>query len=145
MHALLAHYFRMKRDAHGITLANADDATIRQFRDDLNAFTDRLDNRRTDERRMDWLIDTGHGQIDFKRIILIAKGIASNHCVDATEWFLPAGLVFDLVAEQNQSGAGAKHWQTIGNRLLDRFVQFEDFAQLVYGGRFAAWQNETVD
>src|SRR5260221_8152791 len=134
----------MERCGHESILRRGNDRAVLQLREDLDVGTDRFDERRADEDRMERLgAEGGHVEIRLERIELPAEGITANADVhEARERMRMAGHV---LRDEDRAGACTPD----GHALGDAFTELRDEAvvlgELADRGALAAGNDERID
>ncbi len=91
------------------------------------------------------LAERGDVEVGLERLVLRAEGVAAHDHVESAEALLAGDRVEHGVGEHDEPGAGAVHWQPVGDRGLQRLGQAERARELVHDARLAAGDDEAVD
>ena len=83
----------------------------------LDSLTDRLDDRRTDEDHLEWLLpELGRGRVNIARE-LTAIAIAQHRNVDQTKGGLRRAV--NIAGEKNRTGTRAEKCNAVGSKILE--------------------------
>ena len=83
----------------------------------LDSLTDRLDDRRTDEDHLEWLLpELGRGRVNIARE-LTAIAIAQHRNVDQTKGGLRRAV--NIAGEKNRTGTRAEKCNAVGSKFLE--------------------------
>src|SRR4051794_27618934 len=127
---------------HG-PLANRRDPPVVEPGQNLDSAPDLLDNRRSDENRVKWLLaKNGDEQIFLEAIDLTAKGVSPHAHIEPFEsWQLGA---IDTIGEDNHSRTGAQNRKSLRNSLAKDRQQLVLIEQETNGAAFATRNDESI-
>src|SRR5678816_3747129 len=133
--------FGMEGRRHGLTLTYPDRIIIRLCQD-FHIFADARDLRSANKDHLKGLtMAVLIGRTDV-RVELTAVGVATNPDVERAEAFLCR--VFDVLREQDRTGAGAKRGlQT--NEIAELLEESAVLQKLEHSRRLAAWNHDAIE
>lgn len=146
MEAVIVGHLRVEGGADQVALFDRDDAPVVQSGQGGDIRPDPLNDRRTDEDRVERRItDRWNRQVNFERVGLRTEGISAHINVDTAKALLAVDTVKYSGRQHDQSRTGSINRQPAVDRLFQRLLQAEQAGQFVHDTRFPARNDEAID
>src|SRR3954447_21395892 len=149
VHPVVACDLGVERSGQQVRLPDGDDPTDCLTRgdpgDDLDVLPHLLHPRRSDEHRVEPLVEVAHVQIGLERVHLAAEGFAADHDVEPADGLLSSDARLDVVGEHDHPGTGAECRQPGPDRVAQGVEHVEGAGELVHRGRLTTGDHDPVD
>src|SRR4051794_14198249 len=142
--ARLAGHLRMEGGGEDVPLADRDDPAVLELGQDVDVGTRSLDDRRSDEDRVDGLVaEERHRHVGLERVELASEGVAADGDVEQRQDRIVA--IGDLAREDDHPGTGPEHRGAGPGELEDRLLEAPAVDQAAHRRRLATGQDQSIE